>query len=330
MAMTCDQVRKLLAPEGAGLPLSDEAAEEVADHLDGCEECDRLLTRHLGNALARIPTAGSPSLAAARKLLGSDRRRFQLLKLTAAAAALLAILATGWSLTRPGRDSSPPRPADGSGRGPSLEERPPDPPKLADLGEVDQNLIKGDGVISLYLQFCLSCLNRPTEEDKREFLIRSLLILRETRSALRRRLEQREPAPVKLDVAVLEGLSTALQALRSSPLQSVKLLPSKIVGFAFLPDGQWKVDHLLGNTPFRLTLPTQPLYLNFGFLKFSLGADEALMGRIEDVFWTGIYVDLPRKMVDKDPGIREQALKDLLPLLSPRQKVIYTRVIGPP
>jgi hypothetical protein len=330
MSMNCDEVRQMLAPTGEAPPLSEEGAEAAAAHLDQCEECDRLLGRQLSGALGTIPTEGAPSLGEVRRLQRSDRNRFQILRVTAAAAALLAILATGWSLTRAGRPSPQGHVADGSALPSPVDEPAPEPPKFSGLSEPDQRLIQSEGVISLYLQFCLSCLNQPTEEDKREFLIRALLILREARSTLRTRFERRDTVPARSETATLEGLSSALQALRSSPLPSVKLLPSKITGFALLPDGQWRVDHLLGSTPFRLTLPMQPLFLNFSYLKLSLGADEALMGRIEDVLWSGVYVDLPRHLVEKDPTIPERALRDVLPLLSPRQKKIYRKLTGLP
>src|SRR5262245_26959688 len=174
MAIGCDEVRALLSPSGDAAPLSDERAEQVAEHLDQCDECDRQLSRRIGHALDALPVGARPSLQDVRRL--ARQRQFFVIRLTAAAAALLVILGTGWALMRP-PTAAPARPVPPP---PVVIDEPiPDPIKIADLPESDRRLIRSESVLTPYLQFCLSCINRPTPEDKNEFLIRSLLIFRE-------------------------------------------------------------------------------------------------------------------------------------------------------
>lgn len=312
MAIRCDDVRNLLA-----LPPSDTRAEEIAEHLDQCGECDRQLSGRIGEALDRLPVGAGPSLFEVRRLARNRQSFF--LKIAAAAAAVMVLIGTAWAVLRD------PAPA------PRVAERPapiPDPPKLEELREIDRNLIRSEGVLALYLQFCLSCLNRPTDEDKGEFLIRAMLVFREVRGAMKARYEQ-VPMP---DAATVtrDGLAAALRTMRSSPLPSVKLLPAKITGFKFESGDKWSVNHLLGSTPFRLTLGTLPAYLSFTYVQKALGADDALMGRIEDVLWTGEFVNLPKRLEDRDPTVSPQVLKAVLPLLSPRQQKIYRQIAGAP
>jgi hypothetical protein len=323
MILRCEEVREFLAPAGAPLPLSEERAGQVAEHLDQCGDCDRLLSRQVALIVNALPASGRPSIFDVRRLARNERRQSMFLRSAAAAAALLAVLGTGWALLR-GRPADPPRVANRQ-----VEEPIPDPPRLADLGESERNLIQSEGVIALYLQFCLSCLNSPTEEDKREFLIRALLVLREVRGSMRSRYEKAGTPPPDVDAVTRDGLSESLQTMRSSPLPSVKLLPARITAFKFENPQRWRVDHLLGTTGFRLTLDQEPSFLNFAYLKAALGADEALLGRIEDALWFGDCVNLPKRQLDKDPSIVPQALEAVLPLLSPRQRKIYRKIAGP-
>ena len=127
-----------------------------------------------------------------------------------------------------------------------------------------------------------------------------------------------------------DGLVVALQTMRASPLASVKLLPAKFNAFRFAPEDQWQFDHLLGKTPFRLTIHPLPLYLNFAYLKKALGADDALMGKIEDALWFDLFVNLPKRIEDQDPQIPVKALETVIPLLSARQQKIYRKIVGVP
>jgi hypothetical protein len=230
---------------------------------------------------------------------------------------VLVVLGTAWALLR----SEPPA-APAVAR--PIDEPVPEPPKLEELPERDRNFIVSDGIVAHYLQFCLSCLNKPTEEDRREFLIRALLVLREVRSSIKARTEKGGDS---VEVVTRDGLVEALQTMRSSPLESVKLLPSKFNAFRFAPEGKWQFDHLLGKTPFRLTIRPLPLWLNFAYLQKALGADDAQMRRIEDALWFDLYVDLPRRVEDQDPQIRPKALEAILPLLTPRQQKIYRKLV---
>jgi hypothetical protein len=321
MALRCEEVRELMAPTGAQLPLSDERAGLVAEHLDQCGDCDLQLSRRVGEIVNALPVSGSPSLSAVRRRVRDDRRQSTFLRSAAAAAALLVILGTGWALLR-GTPASPPRVANRP-----VDEPIPDPPKLAELREIDRNLVQSEGVLALYLQFSLSCLNNPTDEDKREFLIRALLVLREVRGAMRGQYERGGTPPPDVDTVTRNGLSEALRTMRASPLPSVKLLPAKINAFKFEDPQHWRVDHLLGTTGFRLTLAQEPSYLNFSYLKLALGADDALLSRIEDALWFDVCVNLPKRQLDKDPTIAPRALEIVLPLLSPRQQKIYRKLI---
>lgn len=317
MAIGCSDVRNLLAPSGAAAPLSDERAEEVAAHLDQCGECDRELSRRLGDAVDALPVSGGPSLDEVRRL--AWRRQTFALRIAAAAAALLVILGTGWALIRPPAANVAQHPK------PPVDEPVPTPIRFAELPDRDRRLIQTESVLTLYLQFCLSCINTPTEEDKTEFLIRSLLIFREVRGTVQARYAA-TPIP-EVEAVTLEALSAAVQTLRSSPLPSVKLLPSKITAFRYTPAGEWQVDHILGGKTWRFTLATLPHPLNFTYLKKSLGADDALMSRIEDTLWRGEYVQLPKKIDEKDPTVVPKVKNAVLPLLSPRQQKSYLKIL---
>lgn len=318
MAMRCDDVRQLLA-----LPVSDAQAEELARHVDECDACDALLGRRIGEALQSLPVAAAPSVVEVRRLVRNHQSFF--LRIAAVAAAAMVLIGTAWALFR--EPAPAPRVAERPAP-PPLELPIPDPPKLEDLREIDRNLIRSEGVLALYLQFCLSCLNRPTEEDKNEFLIRAMLIFRETRGAMKARYEL-TPMP-DADTVTRDGLAAALQTLRASPLPSVKFLPAKILGFKFESGGKWQTTHLLGTKNYRLTLDTLPPWLTFSYVQKALGADDALMARIEDVLWTGEFVNLPARLEDKDPTVAPQVLKAVLPLLSPRQQAIYKKMAGAP
>jgi len=320
MAIGCSDVRTLLAPSGAAAPLSDEQAEEVAAHLDQCGDCDRELSRRLGEAVDALPVAGRPSLDQVRRI--AWRRQAFVLRAAAAAAAFLVILGTGWALMRP-----PPANV-AKVTPPPVEEPIPEPIRFADLPERDRRLIQSESVLTLYLQFCLSCINTPTQEDKTEFLIRSLLIFREVRGTVQARYAA-TPLPA-VEAVTLEALSSAVQTLRASPLPSVKLLPSKITAFRFTPAGEWQVDHVLGGKNWRFTLATLPHTLNFTYLKKSLGADDALMSRIEDILWRGEYVNLPKKIDEKDPTVAAKVKEAVLPLLSPRQQKVLRKIMETP
>lgn len=323
MALRCDDVRKLMAPSGSALPLSDERAGEVAEHLDQCETCDQALSRRIGDALNALPAGAGPSLADVRRRVARDRRQSIFLRVATAAAAVLALLGTGRVLLMD--RSATPVPA----RPAPAEIVIPDPPAFAELREIDRRVIQSEGVVALYLQFCLSCLNRPTEDDKREFLIRALLVFREVRGKMRSRYEQGQPLP-GVEEVTREGLSDALQAMRASRLDSVKLLPARINGFKLEGADKWRVDHLLGTTPFRLTLGTLPHPLNFAYLKIALGADDALMARIEEALWFDTFVDLPKNLEEKDPQIAPKAVEALLPLLSAKQQKVLKKITGVP
>jgi len=320
MAIGCNDVRNLLAPSGAAAPLSDERADEVAAHLDQCGECDRELSRRLGDAVEALPVVKRPSLDDVRRL--AWRRQTFVLRAAAAAAALLVVLGTGWALLRP------PPPTVARVLPPPVEEVLPEPIKFSDLSERDRRLIQTESILTLYLQFCLSCINNPNELDKSEFLIRSLLIFREVRGTVQERYAA-TPIP-SVESVTLEALSTAVQTLRSSPLPSVTLLPSRITGFRFTPAGEWQVDHILGTKTWRFTLATLPPALSFTYLKKSLGANDALMSRLEDVLWRGEYVQLPKKIDEKDPTLVPKVREAVLPLLSPRQQKLYRKIMETP
>lgn len=307
MDLRCEDVRN------DALPLSDERAEQIAAHLDRCEDCDRELRLRTARAVDALPVVGAPSMDDVRRRIRNERQSF-FLRFAAAAAAALIVIGTGWAVLR--TEQKPiPAPA---------REIIPDPPKLAELPEADRNFIQSDVIVATYLQFCLSCLNRPTDEDRREFLIRALLVLREVRSSMRARYDK---GGETLEVVTCDALIEALKTMRESPLASVKLLPSKFTAFKIEAQEKWRFDHLLGTTPYRLTINPTPLYLNFSYLKVALGADDALMGRIEDALWFDLYVNLPKRIEDKDPKIAPQALETVLPLLSPKQQKIYRRIV---
>jgi len=320
MSIGCGDVRNLLSPTGDAAPLSDERAEEVAAHLDQCGECDLALSRQLGEAVEALPVEKRPSLDGVRRI--AWRRQTFVLRAAAAAAALLVVLGTGWALLSPPPSRVAQLPP------PPIELPIPEPIRFAELAESDRRLIQSESVLTLYLQFCLTCINDPNEADRAEFLIRALLIFREVRGTLKSRYAA-TPIP-DVETVTLEALRTAVQTLRSSPLPSVPLLPSKINAFRFTPNGQWQVDHLLGKTPFRFTLDPLPHRLNFTYLQKSLGADDALMSRIEDKLWRGEYVKLPKKIDEKDPTLLPKVQEAVLPLLSPRQQKIYRKIMETP
>src|SRR5579862_3657123 len=328
MTLRCDEVRGLLAPTGEHLSLSDELADQVAQHLDQCAECDQRLSRRVAEAVNAIPVGAAPSLPAVRRLLQENKRKSVFLSTAAAAAAVLAILSTGWGLFR--QDSAmPPAPRVATDRAhPPVPVKPPlpDPPKLADLREFDRNIVQSDGVLTLYLQFCLSCLNNPNEEDKREYLTRSLLIYREVRSRSRSQFEQGGEG---VDAVTRDALNDALTMISTSKLASVNFFPTKVTAFRMETPDRWHSDHQLGGRGFRLTLQAAPAYLNFAYLKIALGADDALMGRIEEALWFDLYVNLPKRLEDRDPTVAPKALEAVLPLLSPRQQRIYRKIVHP-
>src|SRR5258706_12699625 len=101
MALGCDEVRELLAPSGQQLPLRDELADRVAEHLDQCAECDQRLSDRVAEVVNAIPAGEAPSLPAVRRLLQERQRKSVFLGIAAVAAAVLAILSTGWGLFRP-------------------------------------------------------------------------------------------------------------------------------------------------------------------------------------------------------------------------------------
>ncbi len=53
------------------------------------------------------------------------------------------------------------------------------------------------------------------------------------------------------------------------------------------------------------------------------------MGRIEDSLWFDVYVNLPKRLEDRDPTVGPRALEAVLPLLSPRQQMIFRKIVGP-
>jgi hypothetical protein len=317
MDLRCEDVRN------DALPLSEERAEAIARHLDGCEACDRDFQARIASTLGALPAGGAPSLTDVRRRIRNDRHSF-FVRFAAAAAAAMIVLGTGWAVLRHEQPAAV-RPL--SKETPPVEVPIPDPPKLAEIPEVDRKFIVCDGIVAYYLQFCLSCLNRPTEEDKREFLIRALLVLREVRSSMRARCEKGTDT---VEVITRDALIEALQTMRASPLESVKLLPAKFIAFRYAPQNKWQFDHLLGKTPYRLTIDAMPIYVNFAYLKTALGADDAQMRRIEDALWFDLYVDLPKRVEDRDPKIPAQALQAAIPLLTPRQQKIYRKIVGPP
>ncbi|HEV3027813.1 MAG TPA: hypothetical protein VG457_09590, partial [Planctomycetota bacterium] len=227
MTLRCDEVRELLARSGQASPLSDEHADRVAEHLDQCADCGPRLSRRVAEAVHGIPVGEGPSLPAVRRLIEEDQRKSGFLRLAAVAAAVLAILATGWGLLRRDPDASPAPHVTADHPRTPLPVKPlnPDPPKLADLQELDRNIIQSDGVLALYLQFCLSCLNHPNEEDKREYLTRSLLIFREVRSRSRSQFERGGQG---VDSVTRDALNDALKMISSSKLASVSFFPTNV------------------------------------------------------------------------------------------------------
>jgi len=328
MDLRCDELRELLAPSGDPLPVSVERAELVAKHLDQCAECDLRLNRRVAEALGAIPVGEGPSLPAVRHLLQEAQRKSIFLRVAAVAAAVLAILTTGWGVLHqtPSAPSSSRVTADRVPAPAPVDHPIPDPPRLADLPEVDRNFVQSDGVLALYLQFCLSCLNSPNEEDKREYLTRSLLIYREVRSRSRSQFERGGEG---VDARTRAALNDALTMISASKLASVNFFPTNVIAFKMETPDRWRSDHLLGGRGFRLTLPAAPAYLNFAYLKIALGADDALMGRIEETLWFGVYVNLPQRLEERDPTVAPKALQAVLPLLSPRQQAIYRKIVGP-
>jgi len=327
MDLRCDEVRELLAPGGAPLPVSDERADLVALHLDQCSECTERLNRRVAEAVNALPVGDGPSLSAVRRLQQEKERKSVFLRIAAVAAAVLAILSTGWGIFRQ-NSAAPSAPHVATDRVPApapVKPPLPDPPKLADLKELDRNIVQSDGVLALYLQFCLSCLNNPNEEDKREYLTRSLLIYREVRSRSRSRFERGGEG---VEAVTRDALNDALTMISASKLASVNFFPTKVTAFKLETPDQWRSDHQLGGRGFRLTLRALPAYLNFAYLKIVLGADDALMGRIEETLWYDLYVNLPKRLEDRDPTVAAKALEAVLPLLSPRQQTIYRKIVG--
>ena len=327
MDLRCEDVRSLLEPAGTAPPLSDERAEQVALHLDGCPDCNERLSRRLADALGAVPVTARPSLAAVRTLIRQDQRRSTLLRIAGLAAAGLALAGTGWAmlLIQPGGSAT----SRDRGAPPPLETAIPDPPRISDLAELDRNIIRSEGVLALYLQFCLTCINDPTEQDKQEFLTRSLLIFREVRGRIRSEFERGAPGTT-VEGVTLGALNDALGILSTSKLPSVTLLPAKANGFRFVPPGSWQVEHLLAKKNFRLTLPALPDSLNFAYLKAALGAGDAQMARIEETLWTSVYVALPKGLDEKDPTIGPRSREAVLPLLSARQQAVYRKLVGTP
>ncbi len=246
MSLRCEDVRSLLA----AAPPSEEQADAVAEHLDRCVDCARLLDVPLGKALAAFPVRESPSLPAVRKLIERERRQANALRLAAVAAGLLLALATGWAISRrqgPDRAAAP---------APAVE-----PPSLAELRPADRNAIQAEGVLAIYLQFCLSCINTPTDEDRQEYLTRSLLIYREVRGRVRAQVEREGgPAP-DVDAVIRDALNDALTMLSTSKLASVRLFPTKAVEYVTEAPDRWHVKHQLGGKTWMLTLHAQPLSL---------------------------------------------------------------------
>lgn len=324
--MRCDEVCGLMRPEGPSASLSEERAGQVADHLDGCAECDRLLALRIGEALGGLPAPGAPSLGAVRELIRQESRQSFVLRLAGLAAAVLVVLATAWTLVRGGPPAGPAAPP--PARAVPADEPIPDPPKLAQLKTTQRDLIRCESVLALYLQFCLTCLNSPNEQDRTEFLTRSLLIFREVRGRIRAEYERPGELP-SVEAVTRTALNDALRLVSSTRLASVTLFPSTVTAFRFVGPDQWQVDHRLGNTPFRLTLTAIPGYLDFAYLKLALGANDALMSRIEEALWVDSYVALPKRILDRDPTLAPRALEAVLPLLSPRQQKIYRKIVGP-
>ena len=322
MELRCDEVRSLMASRGN---LPEEQAERVAVHLDGCPDCEQELRRVVASALGSIPVPAGPSLSAVRELARKEQRRSMFFRVAGLAAAALMVAATGWAMLR--NESAPQQARKPH---PSLEERteiPPEPPKVADLQELDRATVRSEGALALYLQFCLTCINDPTEQDKQEYLTRSLLIFREVRGRLRTALE-RKPAPA-VEEATLDALNDALGMVQTSKLPSVNFLPSKVTAFRTLPAGELQFNHELGKKNWRLTIQPMPEYLNFAYLKIALGANGPLMSRVEDALWA-TFAALPKRIEEKDPTIAPKALDTVLPLLSPRQQAVYRKIVGAP
>src|SRR5258707_15861686 len=98
MNLRCDELRELLAPGGEPLALSDERADLVAKHLDQCAECSERLNRRVAEAVNALRVGEGPSLPAVRRLQQEKQRKSVFLRIAAVAAAVLAILSTGWGL----------------------------------------------------------------------------------------------------------------------------------------------------------------------------------------------------------------------------------------
>jgi hypothetical protein len=67
MDLRCEDVRN------DALPLSEERAEQIARHLDGCETCDRDLRARTAAAVDAIPSGAAPSMAEVRRRIRNDR-----------------------------------------------------------------------------------------------------------------------------------------------------------------------------------------------------------------------------------------------------------------
>src|SRR5579859_3273323 len=135
MDLRCAEVLELLASRGAAPPLSDERADLVAKHLDQCPECDRRLSGRVAEAVEAIPVSKGASLPAVRRLMQEAQRKSVALRIAAMAAAMLALLSTGWGLLRQNSAAAPAsRTSADRVPPPSSVKLPvPDPPKLAEL-----------------------------------------------------------------------------------------------------------------------------------------------------------------------------------------------------
>jgi hypothetical protein len=54
------------------------------------------------------------------------------------------------------------------------------------------------------------------------------------------------------------------------------------------------------------------------------------MTRIEDTLWRGEYVQLPKKIDEKDRTVAPKVRDAVLPLLSPRQQKILRKILETP
>ena len=317
--MDCEEARRYLPlPDGAD-DLPEETARRVADHVDSCPDCERLLSEEISEALERVPVRRSPS---ARRVLSRARARRLGFALVGAAAVLLAAVTVAGLLD----GSPPPAPA------PDLMDG-RDAPRFASLELADRRAILAESGLAQYLHFICHCINRPTDADRRAYLRASLDLLREKRPEIRRRLAATGPDPAEFHAAATELFNDVLRAADRLQFSTIPNRPLEVVQARLQPSLGWEIVHLLGpESRFRLQLAPIPDYLNVMFLRIALEADADVTARIEEAVWYDLYRDVRlepwRGLSDRDAYLAPRAEEAIAPLLSPRQRRIFRETLS--